>query len=49
MAAQRVQRRRNGGASNARNDARNAFGALGDVFLILGKFSVAPITPVTLV
>ena len=30
-----------GGISIKRNAARNLFGALGDVFLILGKFSIA--------
>jgi hypothetical protein len=34
-----------GGISIKRNDARNLFGALGDVFLILGKYSLAEARP----
>ena len=32
-----------GGLTIKRNDWRNGFGALGDVFLILGRFNLAPI------
>ena len=33
---------KDGGLTIKRNDFRNGFGALGDVFLILGRFNVAP-------
>ena len=32
-----------GGLSIKRDDARNLWGALGDVFLILGRFTIAPV------
>ena len=37
-----VQVVQNGGLTIKRNDIRNGFGALGDVFLILGRFNLAP-------
>ena len=37
-----VQVVKDGGLTIKRNDFRNGFGALGDIFLILGRFNVAP-------
>ena len=34
---------KDGGLTIKRNDWRNGFGALGEVFLILGRFNLAPI------
>ena len=39
-----LQLARGGGLSIKRNDVRNLWGFVGDVYLILGKFTVAPET-----